>query len=114
MISARNLCSATRKSRFITLNRVAEHIKGNNSKNIIILPPASSNIDQDRNTENNPGNFDNNDAIFEPAGKLEVDDFVNSNSETEKEEDRLTSSKLKKFLTPKWNKDSNFRREIPF
>lgn len=54
-------------SRLITLNSVAEHIKGNNINKIIILPPASGNIDQDGNTENIPDNFDNNDAIFEPV-----------------------------------------------
>ena len=88
MISARNFCSATRTSGLTNMNSIVEHITTeNNTKNIIILPLASGNRDQDSGTQNIPDNFDNCGAIFEPVGELEVDDFVNSSSETEEEDD---------------------------
>ena len=85
--------------------RVVEHITQNNSKNIIFLPPASGNTNEDSDTENIPDNFDNDHVIVEPGAELEVDDFVNSSSETE-EDDRQTPSKSRKRLTPKWKKDT--------
>ena len=62
------------------------------SKNIIILPPASDNIDQDSDTENVPDNVNNDSSRFEPAGELEIGDFVNKSSETEREDDLPASS----------------------
>ena len=70
------------------MNSIVEHIATeNNTKNIIILPLASGNRDQDSGTQNIPDNFDNYGAIFEPVGELEVGDFVDSSSETEEEDD---------------------------
>lgn len=115
MISARKFYSATRTSRFATLKNVVEHITGNNTKNIIILSSASGNTGQDSDTENISGNFDNDNAIFEPVGELKIDDFVNISSETEeKEDDRLPSSKLRRRPTFHWKKDSIFRKQILF
>ena len=55
--------------------------------------------------------FDNGNAIFEPAGELEVNDFVNISSQTQEEDDRPTSSKRRKRPTPKWKKDIIFRKQ---
>ena len=104
IISARKLYLATSTSRLTTLNNVAEHIAGNNTKNITILPPASGDTDQDCDTENISDNFDNGDAIFESFGELEFDDFVNSSTKTEEEADRPTSYNRRKHSTPKWKR----------
>ena len=64
MISARKFYSATRASRRTTLNRVVEHITGNNSKNIIFLPPVPVNANRNSDTENTSDNFDNDNAIL--------------------------------------------------
>ena len=42
---------------------------------IIIPPPASGNTEDDGDTENIPDNFDNDNAIFEPAAELKADDL---------------------------------------
>ena len=39
-----------------------------------------------------------------------MDDFVNDSSETEEEDDRPTSCKCRKHPTPKWKKDTIFRK----
>ena len=104
IISARKLYLATSTSRLTTLNNVAEHIAGNSTKNITILPPASGDTDQDCDTENISDNFDNDDAIFESFGELEFDDFVNSSTKTEEEADRPTSYNRRKHSTPKWKR----------
>ena len=78
MIYASKFYSAFGESGFGTLIRVAKHLTGNNSKNTITLPPGSGNIDQDSDAIYIPDNCDNYDAIFEPAGDLEVDGFGNS------------------------------------
>ena len=114
IISARKLYLATCTSRLTTLNNVAEHITGNNTNNITILPPASDDTDQDCDTENIPDNFDNDNAIFESFGELEFDDFVYSSTKTEEEADRPTSYKRRKRPTPKWKRILFLEKKIKF
>ena len=74
MISASKFYGAKPKVRYTTLSEACHYSSSHRSRSIVILPPESGNVDQESDTENVPENFTNDDALFEPAGELEVDD----------------------------------------
>ena len=73
MISASKFYSRPKtKPRYTTLVKAQDYELSGNCRNIVILPPKPATIDQDSDTENISEKFDE-DAMFEPAGELEVD-----------------------------------------
>ena len=80
-----------------------------------MLPAKSATIDQDSHMENIPEKVVDEDAVFEPAGELEVDC---SKSSSESEDDvthnqTTNNSKKRKISTPLWKKRSDFSKVIP-
>ena len=61
------------KPRYTTLVKAQVYALSRNCRNIAILAPKSATIDQDSDKENIPDKFVDEDAMFEPAGELEVD-----------------------------------------
>ena len=61
------------KPLYTTLVETQNYALSWNCRNIVILAPKSATTDQDSDTENIPEKFVDEDAMFEPAGELEVD-----------------------------------------
>ena len=74
MIFASTFYGAKLKAKYATLSEAIDYPSSHRSRSIVLLPPESDNVDQESDTENVPEHFTNDDALFEPAGELEVDD----------------------------------------
>ena len=74
MISANKFYGPKPKAKYATLSEAWEYPISHRSWSIVLLPPESGNIDQESDTENVAEHFTNDDALFEPAGELEIDD----------------------------------------
>ena len=74
MVSARKFCSSKNPSRHTTLLDARSHAESSNIRNIYILPPDSGNLDIDSDTVEYYEQFNVKDALFEPAGELEIGD----------------------------------------
>ena len=114
MISASKFYSRPKaKPRYTTLVKAQDYALSRNCRNIVILPPKSATIDQDSDTENIPEKFVDEDAMFEPAGELEVD-CSSSESEDDVTDNQTTNnSKKRKISTPLWKKRTDFSKVIP-
>ena len=113
MISASKFYSRPKtKPRYTTLVEAQDYALSRNCRNIVILPPKSATIDQDSDTENIPEKFVDEDAMFEPAGELEVD-CSSSESEDDVTDNQTTSNSKCKISIPLWKKRTEFSKVIP-
>ena len=68
MISTSKFYAAKHKARYTTLSEACGYASSHSSRNIVLLPPESGNVDQDSDTENVADNFTSDDNLFELAG----------------------------------------------
>ena len=74
MISARKFYSSKNPFRHTTLLDARSHAESSNIRKIAILPPDSGNLDIDSDIEEYYEQLNVKDALFEPAGELEIGD----------------------------------------
>ena len=113
MISDYKFYGAKPKARYTALSEACDYASSHRSPSIVLLPPESANINQESDTEDAPEHFTNDDALFEPALELKVDDRSCSSDNDSGSEVEVPTPNRQKTCPPLWKKMETFSKEKP-